>query len=324
MKKIAIIGSGQIGSRHLQGLAKIKEELEITVIDPSVRSLELARDRYLQVEESDTKSKVNYSQSIPPFKELDLAIIATSSDIRKKVINELLELSSPNYVLIEKVAFQNLQDFKEIIHTFRDRGIKSWVNCPNRSFKSYKGLKQDLNNERPLEMHVRGGNWGLASNAIHYIDLFSFLIESTNLKVSESSINNKIYPSKRKGFVELGGSFTINSSDNDLLIIEDQKSTDEPVSVTFSTPHQKIVINELLQESLSLSKKSSLKEYRSSFELTNQSTLTTDIVFKILSRESCDLIDLENSYRLHEIIIPFFLKEMNKISSTSIKDCPIT
>ena len=47
MKKfnLAIIGSGNIGSRHLQGLSKSKYKSIIHVIDPSLHSLEISRKR---------------------------------------------------------------------------------------------------------------------------------------------------------------------------------------------------------------------------------------------------------------------------------------
>ena len=46
MKRIFIIGSGQLGSRHLQALKNIDEELDIYVIDPSNKSLDVAKNRY--------------------------------------------------------------------------------------------------------------------------------------------------------------------------------------------------------------------------------------------------------------------------------------
>ena len=47
--KIAIVGAGNIGSRHLQALAKVNYNLAITVIDPSNEALKLANERYNEV-----------------------------------------------------------------------------------------------------------------------------------------------------------------------------------------------------------------------------------------------------------------------------------
>tara|TARA_B100000579_G_scaffold424525_1_gene429048 strand:- start:3306 stop:4280 length:975 start_codon:yes stop_codon:yes gene_type:complete len=324
MKNLIIIGAGQIGSRHLQGLAKLDGNFNISVIDPSKESLRVAKDRFFQVARADNLCEVSFQTDIPDLNGLDLAIIATSSKIRKKVITDLLLKSVPDYFILEKVAFQNLKDFEEINSIFFKKNIKAWVNCPNRVFDSYRKLKSKIGREGPISLRVTGGNWGLASNAIHYIDLFSFLTETINMQITQSKIDSKIYSSKRKGFYELGGELKIESSNKDVLILEDFKSSDDPVVLTIDTPSFEMEINESLQELRIREKLEANKEYNTSFELTNQSTLTTEIVSRILSEGKSDLIDLENSYRLHAVFIPFFISKINEISKDSIKYCPIT
>jgi len=44
--EIALIGAGQLGSRHLQGLAKISYDCNITVVEPSMESMEQTKLRY--------------------------------------------------------------------------------------------------------------------------------------------------------------------------------------------------------------------------------------------------------------------------------------
>ena len=46
MYKVAIIGAGQLGSRHLQGLKVAASPLEITVMDSNEDSLKVAKERY--------------------------------------------------------------------------------------------------------------------------------------------------------------------------------------------------------------------------------------------------------------------------------------
>ena len=319
-----LIGAGKIGSRHLQGLSRIPTVCEITVVDPSNDSLKVAQQRYHEVEDFNEETIVNFRQTIPKVNNLDLVIIATSSDVRKKVIIELLGKSNPKYFILEKVAFQNIQDFEEIIRIFQNKKIKCWINCPNRALKSYQNLKVNLEGEENIHMHISGGNWGLASNTIHYLDLFSFLIETDDLEVCESFIDQEVYPSKREGFLELGGTLIIKSKKNDLLLMSDIKSSNRPVNVTISTENHHIIINESLGESEIQTKKNSWKKIQSPFELTNQSTLTTDIVLQIFKKGTSNLISLEESFKLHKIMIPFFLDKMKEISDTSIDDCPIT
>ena len=46
MKQVAVIGAGQLGSRHLQGLKVASSPMEITVMDSNEDSLKIAKERY--------------------------------------------------------------------------------------------------------------------------------------------------------------------------------------------------------------------------------------------------------------------------------------
>ena len=49
IKSIAIIGGGQLGSRHLQGLAMSSKHYRINVVDPNKKALAIAKQRYFEV-----------------------------------------------------------------------------------------------------------------------------------------------------------------------------------------------------------------------------------------------------------------------------------
>ena len=80
---LALIGAGNIGSRYLQGLAKCRRNLNITVVDPSPQALQLANERWKEVKGHNSPHRITFSQkTYPDHKCLDLAIVATSADIR--------------------------------------------------------------------------------------------------------------------------------------------------------------------------------------------------------------------------------------------------
>ena len=86
-KKIAIIGAGQLGSRHLQGLTKINQAIDITVIEPNPDALNLAKNRYEEMPVNPLVRSVSYVSSLKSIsQDLDLAIIATNANVRRKVI----------------------------------------------------------------------------------------------------------------------------------------------------------------------------------------------------------------------------------------------
>ena len=49
MYQIGVIGAGQLGGRHLQGLARLSLPCEIDVVDPSPVSLDSARKRFSEI-----------------------------------------------------------------------------------------------------------------------------------------------------------------------------------------------------------------------------------------------------------------------------------
>ena len=52
MKNIALIGCGQLGSRHLQALAFVKHKVKIQVVDSSSDSLKIAEIRFKEVSQN--------------------------------------------------------------------------------------------------------------------------------------------------------------------------------------------------------------------------------------------------------------------------------
>ncbi|MDH5645508.1 MAG: dehydrogenase, partial [Candidatus Heimdallarchaeota archaeon] len=85
VKTIAIIGVGQIGSRHLQGLTHLSIPSKIFLVDPIEASLDVAIKRYNEIEKNNIHELIKYYEISELPKILDLAIIATSSDIRADV-----------------------------------------------------------------------------------------------------------------------------------------------------------------------------------------------------------------------------------------------
>ena len=115
MYKLAIIGSGQLGSRHLQGLAKSKLEIEIHVVDPSQRARGVARIRFSEVANEFQKKNILFHKDITELpNELDLVIVSTTANMRRKVIENLLKQKIVKYIILEKVVFQRSDDFLQI------------------------------------------------------------------------------------------------------------------------------------------------------------------------------------------------------------------
>ena len=137
MYNVTIIGVGQLGSRHLQGLKRSQLELDIWCVDSNVSSLDTAKKRYEEIPEEINK-EIHFVQSIESLPvSIDLVIVATSSKSRAFVIKCLLERCKVKYLVLEKFLFPRLEEYSEVQSLLDRNNIIAWVNCPRRMFDYY-------------------------------------------------------------------------------------------------------------------------------------------------------------------------------------------
>ena len=172
---ILIIGCGQLGSRHLQACLVSQYSLNISIVEPSLSSAELARQRMREINIGNSLSEVNFFYSLLELKDLrfDITIIATNSDIRIQILNNLSTEIKTRFLILEKVVFQSNAHFKEASSYIEDLGCKTFMNCPRRIDPMFKEIKEKLG-ANPFQLDITGKNWDLACNAIHFIDLFFY------------------------------------------------------------------------------------------------------------------------------------------------------
>src|SRR3989344_5307494 len=91
MFNVYIIGAGQIGSRHFQALKRVKFPLSVTVVDPSEQSLAVAKKRYEEMPKGRYRHEIKYLQEIDTGQKIDLIILATTSNVRAKIIKDVLK-----------------------------------------------------------------------------------------------------------------------------------------------------------------------------------------------------------------------------------------
>ena len=205
MKTVAIIGGGDIGSRHLQATALLTDFV-VYVVDPVVASLEAAKKRFEEVSEDSTVELV-LCETIDQLPEIvDVALIATTSLVRRSVTEELLDKRKVKSLILEKFLFQNQEDYFVIADLLKRKNIPTWVNCFMRAEECFKTVKDALIVEEPVCMTLKGQGWRLATNTIHYLDLFSFFINDKPLQAINVCLENKIVKSKRADNYEFFGS----------------------------------------------------------------------------------------------------------------------
>ncbi|MEH6456398.1 MAG: Gfo/Idh/MocA family oxidoreductase [Cocleimonas sp.] len=320
MNNILIIGAGQLGSRHLQGTLLSKNELSITVVDPSHKSLNIAKDRAAQVEYGNANSVVSYTTCMPNHESIDVCIIATAAQVRAMVTKQLLLTNQVKHIIFEKVLFQKLVEYTEISQLLSDSKTVGWVNCPRRLFPSYKALKLRLDLSKPVHMAVRGNAWGMACNSVHFLDVFSYLVNNSSLELTESNLDSELINSKRAGFYETTGQLSFTAGDHS-LIIESGKSNKPELILFLENAGSKHVINE--GEGTWVEVVGNFKEQNIHSPIF-QSQLTGVNVDDLLISNLCELTPFSQSCELHIPFITALIEHMSTVLDENLDACPIT
>lgn len=323
-KHIMVIGAGQLGSRHLQALAISKLNLEVTVIDPSEDSLRIAKERYEQIEKSEGTKSIQYHQSISSVEKIvDLCVLATNADCRLAVLKELVAQVSVKNIVFEKVLFQSCAQMAEAQNILLKHNINAWVNCPRRMQMIYRKLKDLLKNEAYIELTVSGSNWGLACNAIHMIDLWAYLTNQSSYKIDTESLLPTLFDSKRKNFMELGGTLKGAAGMNKISMSCDINDGNATILHSIKTPRYSVKIDEAAGkcEIKDLEKQ---EQSTIDFKILFQSQLTHIVTEDIITKGCCDLTTFSESAELHRPFLMAVLEFMNKHGQTKYNVCPIT
>ncbi|MCE4217579.1 hypothetical protein GD586_08965 [Pseudarcicella sp. GAP-15] len=323
MKKCLIVGAGQLGSRHLQGLIKNLDQLEIYVLDSSENSINLAREKEREISHV---HKVVYTQiweSLPNY--FDIAIIATNANVREKVLINLLQNHKVIFLILEKVLFQELEAYQRVHELLVKHNVITYVNHSRRMFESYKNIKSNLDLNNPGVYSVVGGNWGLGCNALHFLDLFVYLSGKKLKDINVQSVDNILFESSRIGFVEFTGTIIGHLSDNSSFSITSLQGDSSSITVTIFNNEQRFIIQEGgTPQIFKLEKKNSFKCEMELFKVQYQSELTTNIAFELLEKGFCLLPTYDESRHTHELFLAEMLKKYNMITLLQSSTLPIT
>lgn len=325
---VAIIGAGQLGSRHLQAMALTDIPLSLEIVDPNQEALNMAEQRYKEMPTNPLIEDITFHQNINDlYKMLDIVIVATTSKPRRSVIEQLLAQKRVKYLILEKVLFPKLNDYDEIQKLLLKDKVKAWVNCGRRMTSFYRNLKKIFQSEKSLVMAVSGTDWGLACNSIHFLDIYSFLSNQGQFESDIEQLDDSWIDSKRKGYIEFTGSLRIKSLKGSLLLTSYQSIGGglRPVIISLQSENFYCVVN----ESAKVAKLFHLKENTWQWEnltvdIKYQSQTTQDIIKQIIQTSECYLPNYSQSAKLHKILLEGFLRHCNIFRKESSEICPIT
>jgi predicted dehydrogenase len=166
----------------------------------------------------------------------------------------------------------------------------------------HQKLRESLRGKGPFQVKAWGIEYGLLTNAIHYIDLLSYWSDSKVSSVICQFGFHDFYPSKRQGFVEAHGEIFTTFEDGSKL----------------SLRCEKVNVNSTISQGLTLEIKSNVGDWKVDEEngifiepsgvitegkIEFQSQMTGRIVTEILENGRSDLPTLNEVQTSHVLLL---------------------
>lgn len=319
----AILGCGNIGSRHLQGLLKLDAPLKIHVYDPSPESLKLALARATEIPcTAKTIQLHSQTESLP--EQIDLAIIASLSVGRVPLV-EVAVSRGCKYLIVEKIVCQSMAEYERILDLCREGQTKGWVNFQARYFGGYERLKgQILAAGKVSTLAAYGGNLGLASNGIHYLDTFSFLSGAQDLHICDVRLDDELHPSPRGcGLIDFSGTIRgrVGQCEFSISFVRSHKAS---IVLVIEGTESRWIVDQVQDLGLSASKAREWRWEHFSFESNLASETTHWIVNDLLRSGSCKLPTLIESRKYHEELFRVCNDHLRCVTGCEVDLCPVT
>lgn len=321
MFHIAVIGAGQLGSRHLQGLYRMPERCKLYMVDPQQSSLDLARKRLKELSASGAAHEIvacTGPAGLPA--RLDLAIVATTSDVRLAVLERLLEHSEVKRLILEKVLFTREDEYRRAEWLLQSKGATAWVNCPRRVYDLYRHVRKFFSGRTLRLVQVQGAGWGLGCNGVHFADLFSYLSSAVIEEYDTRLLDDRVHASNRAGFVEFSGTLIGRAGGVQLWLTDDVGGNARHI-ITLRAEGRSCVIDETAGQAWFLDEREGWRNVACGIPY--QSHLTGDVAVSILKKETCGLPAYEASAAIHLPFVRALTAHYARVTGKNTP-CPIT
>lgn len=319
-KRVLLVGCGNIGRRHLQALMNVAQPLDVVIVEPN-------RSEWGKAEQACAPSADRSGHSLTFLDSLsgerikaDLAVIATGAEVRRSLFDALEEAHDVDAYLFEKVLFQTTRDLTEVGRRLESTGKSAWVNCGRRGFPGYKVLRDRLSGRPGIDMRVTGGGWGICSNGIHFLDLYTFVTGHEVISGTAEYLRPGSVPSKREGCIELMGQMRFRAQTGGLVDIVCHDPGTAPLTVEFYDPDERIVIDEA-SRSITSFRSGGVREH-APFE----SYFVSEMPFlyeRIIDEGKSDLPTYDLSARQHAIFLNVVRGHLG-LNLEQDERCPIT
>ena len=247
MVKSIVIGSGRMGRRHISAISNLGYEIT-GVIDPFQTSLDLA------VAENGISREITYKtlEELSVNDVPTLAVVATTADSHHDYVLKLAKMGVKN-ILCEKPMAVSISQCEEMINLCNEKGARLAINHPVRFTEADIEIKKIINSSKfgnLTSVNISAGNYGLAMNASHNIEMFRFLTGEMPVSV-QAWFDDETVPNPRGSqFIDRSGSLRIKSESGKIMSINAYSSSGHGIIITYTARNGQIVLNPLTSDAM--------------------------------------------------------------------------
>lgn len=241
-KRAAVVGLGRMGLRHLEVL----RELEFEICGVSDLRGD-ARDAAQQQFRLDPAVVFANADEMVAAACPELLVVATTAPGHHPLVC-LGARAGAHMILCEKPMARSLLQCDEMIATCAQAGVVLAVNHQMR-YTEQCLMPRDLAASTALggltSMIVKAGNFGLANNGSHYIEMFGFLAGEAPRRVTAWLSPDKVPNPRGPQFEDRGGSLRIETASGKRFYLDAGAEQGHGIATTYLGRHGRIEVDEL-------------------------------------------------------------------------------
>jgi len=312
MKKIILIGTGNLGKRYLQAILNARGEFICHCYDIDREALDGVPE-FLRRNNISSLPRMHFlfSDILGEIDRNALVIVASTARGRREMISEIATLQ-PAAMIIEKPVAQTAENYLHILNECRERGIDAFTHYTLRFQPFCTELKSMVADEKAFEFILSLPAMGLACVSIHYIDLFLWLFGLHSAELSAMDYAG-IYEQKRRGFYDMYGEAVVRVPGRGTARFINNE-TDGIRTIIIGLNNKVISVYED-QRLMTIMNRADKKITQHEFQYRYTSQYMTSVVENYLNGDvnsSGELVTLEEALLSHRIIYDFMERSGNK------------
>lgn len=236
------VGVGRMGRRHLQVAKSLNFDI-VGIFDPMPESVRLA-----QQEQGVPSSALfgSVEQMLNETKPQAIVVASTAPSHCEYVIQAAK--AGVRYILCEKPMATSVEECQLMIAACAEHGAILVINHQMRFMEQYTVVKELAESESMgglRSVTVAGANFGLAMNAVHYFEMFRYLVGEDIERVNFWADREKVPNPRGTQYEDLSGQLRAISSSGVRLYMDIGGDQGHGIQVIYGCRYGQILVDEL-------------------------------------------------------------------------------